>query len=106
MKPNPCNFTHIDPNSTEWEGLCKRCGRCCYEKIEFEGRVYYTDKPCDRLDPDTLLCTVYLDRHVIKPECTPLTGEILQRGILPRDCPYVAGIVGYSAPQLWEDDGE
>ncbi len=93
-------------NSASWEERCRRCGRCCYEKIEYEGRVYYTDQPCDRFDPATRLCTVYEDRLRLKAECVPLTREMLQHGILPSDCPYVADISGYNAPQLWdEDDG-
>ena len=27
-----------------WEALCRRCGRCCFEKIECDGEVYYTDR--------------------------------------------------------------
>ena len=93
-------------NSVEWEARCHRCGRCCYEKIEYEGRVYYTDKPCDKLDLTTTLCTVYNDRLKSKPECMPLNAETLQRGILPADCPYVVGFCDYNAPQLWDEPEE
>ena len=91
---------------SEWEARCRRCGRCCYEKIEYEGRVYYTDKPCDKLDLDSLHCTVYCERHVEKPQCMSLTQESLERGILPADCPYVADIPEYKAPQLWDEPEE
>jgi len=92
--------------SVEWEARCRRCGRCCYEKIEFEGRVYYTNKPCDKLDLATTHCSVYDVRLKAKPECMPLNEETLHRGILPADCPYVADISGYNAPQLWDDEEE
>lgn len=90
----------------EWELKCQRCGRCCFEKVEHEGRVYYTDKPCDKLNLKTSLCTVYPDRHSAKPECMPLNHETLHRGILPSTCPYVAGIQDYNAPQLWDESDE
>jgi len=89
-----------------WDARCLRCGRCCYEKIEYNNRVYYTDKPCDKLDLETLLCSVYDQRHTAKPECMPLDQEMLRYGILPADCPYVADIVSYNAPQLWDEADE
>lgn len=90
-------------NRAEWEARCRRCGRCCYEKIEYEGRVYYTDTPCEKLDPETSLCTVYPERHTAKPQCMELSPEALDRGILPADCPYVSAIPDYNAPQLWSE---
>ena len=93
-------------NDLHWEQRCRRCGRCCYEKIEYQDRIYYTDQPCDKLDLKTSLCSVYEDRHVAKPQCMALTSETLDRGILPADCPYVADIPAYRAPQLWEDPEE
>ena len=90
----------------EWEARCQRCGRCCYEKIEYNNRVYYTDKPCEKLDLETLLCSVYGDRHAEKSECMPLDQEMLLRGILPLNCPYVADIPDYNAPQLWDESDE
>lgn len=92
--------------NSEWEAVCRRCGRCCYEKIEHDGRVYYTEKPCDKLDLKSALCSVYEDRHKAKPECMPLNDAALQRGILPADCPYVVDIVNYNAPQVRDDANE
>ncbi len=91
--------------STEknWEDRCRRCGRCCYEKIEYEGQVYYTEVPCEKLDTLTGLCTVYAQRQRIRPGCTRITPEIARRGILPADCPYVQGISDYPAPGLWDE---
>ncbi|TYP00106.1 hypothetical protein EDC39_101266 [Geothermobacter ehrlichii] len=92
------------PQSPVWEALCERCGRCCFEKIEYEGEVYYTDRPCPHLDPETRLCRVYDQRHRIHPECVPLDETILDMGVLPGDCPYVRGRTGVKHPRLWDED--
>lgn len=84
----------------DWESICKRCGRCCYEKVEFEGRVYYTDQPCEHLDLETRLCRIYERRSELRPGCARLDEEKLRAGILPADCPYVRDIEDYPAPQL------
>lgn len=88
----------------DWEKICQRCGRCCFEKVQFEGEVYYTDQPCPHLDLETRICTVYDRRHTVKPDCTPLSPEVLEMGALPADCPYVAGRLNYVPPHLWEED--
>jgi uncharacterized cysteine cluster protein YcgN (CxxCxxCC family) len=83
-----------------WEAICSRCGRCCYEKIDFEGNIYYTELPCEFLDLDTKLCRVYTERDIKRPGCIRLTQEYVKKGFLPADCPYVANIEDYSAPSL------
>lgn len=88
----------------DWEEKCRRCGRCCYEKIEYEGEIFYTDQPCEFLDLHTRQCTVYPERHRRRPGCAPLTPKHLRQGILPGDCPYVAEIPGYRAPHLFEEE--
>lgn len=87
----------------DWESLCRRCARCCYEKIEFEGQVYYTDEPCEFLDLKTKLCRVYAGRDIERPGCARLTAENVRKGFLPADCPYVDGIDDYPAPVLVDD---
>lgn len=87
-----------------WDSRCRRCGRCCYEKIEHDGRVFYTETPCDYLDLETRECLIFSERHKLKPECMPLTPETIGRGILPQDCPYVADINNYNAPKLSDED--
>jgi hypothetical protein len=89
-------------SSVAWENRCRRCGRCCYEKIEYEGEIFYTDIPCEKLDPETRLCTVYAEREKVRPGCVVLTPEIIRRGILPPDCPYVADLEDYPTPHLGE----
>jgi len=100
MKNNP---QIILPNSTEWEEICARCGRCCYEKIDYRGRIFYTNKPCQYLDIATKLCRVYQQRDVRHEDCARLTPELVAAGILPHDCPYVDGMETYQVPELDSD---
>ena len=92
--------------ANEWEMRCRRCGRCCYEKIEFEGEIYYTDTPCNFLDPLTRRCRVYSRRRTERPDCAALTPEVVRQGFLPGDCPYVAEIDGYVPPHPWPEETE
>jgi uncharacterized cysteine cluster protein YcgN (CxxCxxCC family) len=74
-----------------WEDICRKCGRCCYEKVDLGGgMVRYTDEPCVHLDTSTNLCKVYENRHEVEPSCISLT-EHLVRTLhwLPEDCAYV-----------------
>lgn len=53
-----------------WEGLCRRCGLCCYQKEIRGGRVHVSmDSPCRYLDPATRLCVVYDRRFRACDEC-------------------------------------
>ncbi len=90
-------------NDEAWEKVCERCGRCCYEKVDFQGKIYYTQVPCEYLDLQTCLCKVYPDRARQRPGCVPLTPELVKRGYLPADCPYVADVEEYPEPVM---DGE
>lgn len=92
------------PERELWEATCERCGRCCYEKVEFEGVIYYTDAPCVHLDSETRLCRVYNRRHQQKPDCSPLTPAVLKMGVLPADCPYVKEQQNYLPPKMWDDE--
>lgn len=93
----------LQNDSEKWESICCRCGRCCYEKVDFEDRIYYTELPCEFLDTETNLCRVYTERDVKRPGCVRLTDEILPKGIMPADCPYVSDIENYPAPTLLDD---
>lgn len=77
-------------SSAAWEEICDRCGRCCYEKYDYRGKIFYTKKPCQYLDLETNECKVYFERSKYQPECAHLTPELVNAGILPDDCPYVA----------------
>lgn len=97
--PTPLEFA-------AWEAKCLRCGRCCYEKIEYDGEIYYTETPCEKLDTRTGHCTVYAERLDVRPGCTRLTPELVRLGILPADCPYVADLPEYHPPHLFEDENK
>ena len=88
----------------KWESVCSRCGRCCYEKIDFEGRIYYTEMPCEYLDTETKLCRVYGQRDQKRPGCVRLTSKNISKGFLPGDCAYVVDIEDYPAPIMPEDE--
>ncbi len=78
-------------NRSEWEDLCKRCGKCCYEKVDLGGGVVrYLDEPCKFLDIESKTCTVYDNRKEMEPECITLTEEMVSHLFwLPEDCAYV-----------------
>lgn len=97
MKP----LDELDPD--EWEALCERCARCCYEKLDFNGRIFYTRKPCDQLDLETGLCCVYNQRDAVRPDCQRLTPDVVSAGILPADCPYARRIKNYQGPNTGEE---
>ena len=91
---------NLRPGTSEWEAVCQRCGRCCYEKIDYRDRIFYTKQPCQHLDPTTKLCRVYQQRDNCHADCARLTPALLAAGILPKDCPYVADVENYSAPGM------
>jgi len=74
----------------EWENLCKKCGKCCFEKLEFDdGTIYYTATPCKYLDISTRHCKIYPKRFKIYPECVKLTSRLVETlPWLPSDCAY------------------
>ncbi len=93
----------VEKKLRNWESLCCRCARCCYEKIDFDGQIFYTEMPCEFLDLKTRLCRVYAERDIKRPGCVRLTREIVGKGFLPADCPYVADIENYSASSMTDD---
>ncbi|MBI5252372.1 MAG: hypothetical protein HY912_22995 [Desulfomonile tiedjei] len=75
----------------KWEAICRKCAKCCYEKVDLGGGVIrYTDEPCEHLDTETKLCKVYDRRHEVEPDCISLT-EHLVRFLhwMPVECAYV-----------------
>jgi uncharacterized protein len=93
----------LNTGSAEWEAICQRCARCCYEKLDYKGRIFYTNKPCPHLDTDANSCRIYARRSELHPDCVHLTPELVEAGFLPADCPYVAGVDNYQAPEV--EDG-
>lgn len=99
--------------SEEWEVLCKRCGRCCFEKVRrADGTVGLTDQPCTYLNLTSRLCEVYERRFEVCPDCLPLTEKNLAEiEWLPEDCGYAeyyrhsrGAIIGYKE-QRWKSGG-
>ncbi len=81
----------------EHAAKCLRCGRCCYAKVIVDGRVIYTDVPCQYLDMETKLCRIYERRFELNPKCLTVE-EGIKMQIFPGDCPYVRGIPNYRPP--------
>ncbi|HEY3320928.1 MAG TPA: hypothetical protein VGP72_10725 [Planctomycetota bacterium] len=70
------------------EQLCARCGRCCYKKIIVGRSVLITPFPCEHLDTDTNLCTIYYRRHELNGLCLSIE-EGMKLSAFPAGCPYV-----------------
>jgi uncharacterized cysteine cluster protein YcgN (CxxCxxCC family) len=89
-------MTKCDAKKTSpWENLCKRCGLCCFEKIENErGTIFFTQTPCRYLDVVTRECKVYERRFLINPECIKLTPELVREiRWLHDDCGYRQALI-------------
>ncbi len=73
-----------------WENLCKKCGLCCFEKIEDEqGTIFFTSIPCRYLDVVTRECRIYPRRFEIYPDCIKLTEDLVRKlPWLHDDCGY------------------
>jgi len=80
------------------EGLCRRCGKCCYAAIRVRDRlVLLPDLPCRYLsyqDDGLALCTVYYLRE-LTGWCHQTSTESVRKQLYPSDCPYVEGIPHY-----------
>lgn len=77
-----------------WESLCNGCGLCCYEK-EFNGDIIFVnfEKPCEFLNCETNMCSIYCDRFKKNSDCRKLNlFEALFNPYLPGSCGYVKKI--------------
>ncbi len=95
------NEKPVNQDHATWEAICKRCGRCCFEKIEYRNKIYLTDIPCEYLDLSTNECTVYAQRSQKKDGCVAINQEIISLGVLPSGCAYVQN-ENYIAPLSWQ----
>ncbi|ORJ63415.1 hypothetical protein [Geothermobacter hydrogeniphilus] len=79
---------------SDWEKICKQCGRCCFEKrIEADGTIVETETACRYLDVVTRRCKVYHKRFEVGEDCVQLTPEVVATvQWLPRSCGYVEAI--------------
>lgn len=81
----------ISDRRTRWEGLCRHCGLCCYEKdIRVGSAVANYRRPCIHLNTVTHECTVYEKRFTVCPLCRRMTIlHALFVHWLPDSCGYV-----------------
>ncbi len=73
----------------EWEALCGRCGRCCFESRWVDEGWEHTSIPCRYLDDFDRSCKVYGNRFQAQQECVRVTASVVLSGMLPSDCTYV-----------------
>ena len=67
--------------------LCKIRGRCCDISSIIEGfNIILSKHPCEYLDINTGLCTVYSRRTVLCDDCNPPIEE--NRKCYPKECLY------------------
>ena len=92
MRPRFWELPLRDLDREEWEALCDGCGKCCLNKIEFEGtgELAFTRVACKLLDGQSCQCSNYPDRHRYVPECIVLTRRKLREVAwwLPATCAY------------------
>jgi len=89
-RPEPASVIDIQPDTPEWEALCRRCGECCYELVFDEDDKLTASTICEYLDPDTRQCRVYDTRFEVCHDCIKLTAENLPTfDWLPETCGYV-----------------
>lgn len=79
---------HLD---AVWEGLCRQCGQCCFEKwVDEDGTIHPTSIACRFLDIHSRQCRVYHKRFEVGEGCVKLTPEVVETvQWLPDDCAYV-----------------
>ncbi len=78
-------------SQTEWENICRRCGKCCLIKLEDEdsGEVYYTNVVCRYFDEEKMCCSVYDKRCELVPTCLKLSEENVDKlAWMPKTCAY------------------
>ncbi len=76
---------------SEWENICRRCGKCCLIKLEDEdtGGIYYTDVVCRYFDEEKMYCSVYDKRCELVPSCLRLSPDNVDKlAWMPKTCAY------------------
>ena len=74
----------------EWELLCDGCGKCCLNKLDINGKIYFTCVKCRFLDSKSCLCRIYENRFSKVPDCRSVNlAAIKERPRwLPKTCAY------------------
>jgi len=90
----------VSMEQNEQEKICKKCGRCCHEKLKIRGTVcIFMNSPCPYLKLDEkgyyvekgqYFCSIYEDRFNIgKYDVICLNLEqAIKDEILPKGCGY------------------
>jgi uncharacterized protein len=73
----------------EWEALCARCGRCCFESRWTGNKWLHTSIPCRYLDDFDRTCKVYFNRFQAQDDCIRVTPAVVKQGVMPPGCRYV-----------------
>ena len=76
----------------DWDDLCHRCGQCCYTRsLSGTGEVIVEySRPCEFLDEDTHLCSVFKKRFRECAYCKKVNlYNALFNPLLPSKCAYV-----------------
>ena len=83
-------MNEINSDIQSWDTICRKCGRCCYEKLEDgRGKIIYTQNACQYLNLETHQCTIFEQRFERNPLCVQLTPELVSElHWLPVDCAY------------------
>ena len=94
---------HIEDlkKSKPLEDYCTNCGACCHAGVNInkglsKARVLVHDLPCKHMvwKGQKSTCAVYEDRREKAQWCADLP-EMLEKGLVPSDCPYVENLEGY-----------
>ena len=92
------------------EDYCTNCGACCHAGVNVnkgiqQFRVLVHDLPCKHLvwKGTESTCSVYGERRDKAKWCADLP-EMLEKGLVPGDCPYVENLEGYRSTLILEDD--
>lgn len=99
-------------SDTQLEGMCIDCGLCCHAKVEVAKGVsalipelrckYLMDKSGG--EEGETCCSVYDRRLELAGDwCFPLA-EAIDKGLFPKECPYVQQMDDYVGAQVLNDD--
>lgn len=89
-----------DMSKEEWELLCDGCGKCCLNKMEFKGKIHFTNVRCRFLDCKSCLCQVYNNRFAAMSDCRDIDLAAVREKPrwLPKTCAYWLLDNGYDLP--------
>lgn len=91
------------------ESLCRKCGKCCYVSVFYQGRLtIIPELPCRylvRKSEEVAVCSVYFKRHQVASWCNSVNRDTVSRRLFPDDCVYVRGISGYQGKVMISEGG-